>query len=143
MQASKDFCTALREIHEGLVPVWNRELERFHIFYHDRRTGLTRLIYTVENDDGAFRPLDMRTLVWIRENVAWEALEKYPNPKDWFAEYKRKSEDQKSKNATLRDEFRKWQIKENRASWKNAFENFKRGILSKPQIRERKIFSHS
>lgn len=140
MKASREICKSLLVVHDGLIPVWNSMLERFQIMYHDRRSGITRLIMTVEEEDGEFRSLDTRTVNWLRDNVAWDSLDKYPNPKDLYEHMTKLKNKNLEVKRTYRKEFRKWWNKEHREEWKQAYENFKRGILYIPPKKDKKIY---
>lgn len=138
-KAPTSIINALNLVHEGLFAVWNSTLERFQIFYQDKRNGLTRIIMTVEEEDGSYRPLDMRTVNYLTTHVAWDTLDKFPSPQDLWAHLNSKEETKKLKREAYRTEYRKWWNREHRKEWRAALENAKRGIFSSPEERERKI----
>jgi hypothetical protein len=140
MKAPKSFIRDLELIRPGLFPVWNEYLQRFQIFWRDRRTGLTRVIMTVENEDGTFRPLDIRTIIWLSQNVAWDLLDKYPSPQDMYSYLKEAKIKRKLSQEKLREDYRKWINKELRTLWRAAIENARRNIYWLPEKKDKKIY---
>ena len=139
MQVSKQFIRDLGLIRRGLTPIWNPKLERFQIFYKDDRTGIERILMTVETPDGGYKDPGFDTIIWISQNVDWGTLDKYPNPSQMAQFFMEKRQEQKTKATELRHEYRKWWNKENRKRWKAAMENAQRGILGLPKEEKRKI----
>lgn len=98
---------------------------------------------TVEGPDGEFRPCDRRTILWLSHNVAWDLLDKYPEPQDMYHYLKSKKLEKKNKEVLNRRDYIRWWNKDHRTWWKKAFENAQRGIFSLPETREKKIIVHA
>ena len=139
-QAPKGFTKSLELVHDDLFPVWNADLERFQIMFSDKRTKITRIICTVEEDNGDYRPLDMRTVFWLGENVAWDLLDTYPNAADWVDKLRLKKEMRLANEKETERDFKRWWNKEHRKEWVVAIENARKGIFASPEPeREKKI----
>ena len=119
--------------------MWNSMMERFQVFHKDSRSGITRLIMTVETDDGEYMPLSTHTVNYLKTFVAWDLLDKYPRPEDLADYFCKKEETKKLKNEEYRTEFRKWWNKEHRTEWRAVLENCQRGIFGGAPEREKKI----
>lgn len=142
-QVPKSFLEELKKVNPGLFPIWNSAIERFQIFFNDKRNGLTRVIMTVQNDDDSFRPCDMRTILFLANNVDWQLIGLYPEPKDMGEFFLKKWDRKKQKADDDRKDYLNWFVNNNMTAWKAAIENMKRGITSLPEERERKIIVHA
>lgn len=137
---AKSFLDSLDLVHEGLSVIWNAQIERFQIFYTDKRNGLKRILATVEDENGDYRPCDMRTILYLSDHIAWNLLDTYPEPKDWYNHILLKKTISKDKaRIDFRDYIKQWN-RENRSRWKKAKENAERGIFSIPKTEEKKIY---
>lgn len=137
----KSFVDDLKLINPGLFLIWNTYLERYQVFHKDRRTGLTRIINTVEDDDGNYMQCDNRTLKFLRNVVCWDLMERFPEPKDMIDHMQKKAEAKRTKEFEDREDFRKEWNKAHRKYWKAAYENLCRGIVSVPTPTRTKTFS--
>jgi uncharacterized protein YnzC (UPF0291/DUF896 family) len=137
----KEFIDSMKLIDPGLFLVWNSTLERFQVFHKDFRTGLTRILNTIEDDDGNYIPCDNRTLNFLRDVVAWDVLKKFPEPKDMMNEIRKRKKQKANQEFKDREDYRKEWNKAHRKYWKAAFENLKRGILTTPQKTKIKTIS--
>lgn len=135
----KRFLQDLKLVRDGLSVAYNHHLERYQIFYTDPRNGMKRLVFTVENQDRTYRPLDMRTIIKLQTEVCWEWVDKYPSVDELSNFIVSQLQERDDKKDRLRTEFLKWWNKDHRSLWKKALENAQRGIFSMPEQTERKI----
>lgn len=126
-------------VRDGLSVAYNHNLDRYQIFYTDPRNGMKRLVFTVENPDGTFRDLDMRSIIKLQTEVCWEWVDKYPSVDEMVNFIADQSRQQVQKKSSLRREFLKWWNRDHRSLWKKALENAQRGIFWLPEQKERKI----
>lgn len=108
--------------------------------YRDARTQKIKVVCTVENKDGTYRDCDMRTIIFLANNVAWDLIDQYPDTSDLYHYLKKNKETKKLKDQiNHRDKIKQWN-KDHRKEWKSAIENAQRGIFHAPERpRERKI----
>ncbi len=136
MKIDPSFSKDLRLISPYLKAVWNSLLDRYQILYQDerlRQLGTVKIICTVEDDEGNFRPLDRRLIIWLSTNVCWDLLHQYPEPQDMYHHMKEKQMRAKKKTKENRTDYRKWWNKDHRTEWRAAFENARRGIMGRPE----------
>lgn len=139
----KSFLDELQNIpgvNRGLFVVWNSGLERFQVFHKDPRVGITRIVLTVENDDGSYRPLDNRTIEYLKM-VDWDMIGKFPEPKQIGEEFDRQRRIKKEKWDINRKQFLKDWNRSHRKLWREAINNWKRGIIKTPQEFREKLIS--
>jgi hypothetical protein len=137
----KNFLESLKLIDPGLYLVWNDMLERYQVFHRDQRTGLKRIIFTVEGDEGNYIPCDNRTLNYLREVVAWDLMHQFPEPKDLVGYMREKKIGREIKAKRDRDDYRKQWNKAHRKYWKTALENLQRGIVTTPERFKSKLIT--
>ena len=138
---AKTFLDEMSLIDPGLFLVWNEVLERYQVFHKDFRTGLTRILNTVEDDDGNYIPCDNRILTFLRDVVAWDLIRKFPEPADMVGHMRKKAQKKKDGERLSRDQYRKDWNKAHRKYWKAALENAQRGILTTPERTKTKTFT--
>jgi len=139
MRADASFIRQLKKIDKGLSVVFNSLLERFMILWKDPVTKEKRIVITIEEDDGAFRPCDTRALLYCSQVVDWEALHKYPNPIDWYADYVTRKKRAQEKHRADRNAERLYWNKHHRGLWKSAFENARSGRMGFVKPEDKRI----
>lgn len=140
MKVPKSFQRDLKLINPHLNVIWNSLLERFQIIWMDLSISKPRIVLTVENDDGSFRPCDFRSLIVCSQQVSWDTLYKYPTAEEMSRYFLDKFAKEKQKKEEYRNDYRKWWNKEHRKEWKMALENARKGIFNSRQPEpERKI----
>lgn len=139
--APKSFLNQLKLIHDGIKVVWNQVIQRFEIWFVDKRNGITRVMLTAEDDDGNPMPLDNRILAILATRVDWEMMDKYPDPNEMYRVYREKKEIRsRGKWAKIREQREDW-IDRNKKRIKEAHENALRGIWRLPKQKpEPKIY---
>lgn len=138
MKAPKKFVDDLKLCNPHCFPVWNFKEGRWYIFWR-RGQEEARIVLCVENEDGTYRPLDIRTILWISSNVAWDLLYMYPKANDMYQYLKNKKDVTKKKTGEHREDYRKWWNKDHRTEWKKAYENLRSGIYWAPEPDKKKI----
>lgn len=131
----------LKLIDPGLFLVWSADLERFQVFHKDLRTGLVRLICTVEDDEGKYQPFDGRILNFLREVVCWDLIKRFPSPKEMVGYMKEKQKNKNEKSKQERIQYLKDFNKAHRKEWAIALENARKGILGFPEMKKTKVYS--
>ena len=126
------FVKAMMSIDNGLFVIWDEYLERFQIMHREPRTGLVRCIVMVEEEDGSFRNCDYRTLDYLKNQVSWETMRRYPRPEEMGRVLREKQAKQKLEREEERNYTRKMWNKEHKKYWKEALDNAARGIHSLP-----------
>lgn len=137
----KSLLNDLKLIDPGLFLVWCSDLERFQVLHKDLRTGLVRLICTVEDEQGNYQPFDQRVLNFLRDVVCWDLIKRFPSPKDLYEHMKEKQNFKKEKSRQERLQYLKDYNKAHRKEWMVALENAKKGIFGFPEIKKTKVFS--
>lgn len=138
----KSFLKELHLVRNDIFPIWNKSTEKFEIWHKDRRTGLLRVVMIVENEDGTYRPLDNRTVLYLSQSVAWNLMDKYPTPHDMAEYFLERDKNRVDKARRDRVDFlNKW-INDNKSRWEKAYELAKSGIMSLPDEKEKKVFSY-
>jgi len=136
----KGFLKDLRLVRTDIFPIWNKTTERFEIWHKDRRTALNRVVMVVENDDGSYRPLDYRTILFLSNNVAWSLMDRYPRPKEMADWYFGKKHDEYQKQVRKRKDYLKRKIKDEEKLWAEAIDLARKGIFDLPDKKEKKVF---
>ena len=138
----QSFLKELHLVRNDIFPIWNKSTNRFEIWHKDRRTGLIRVVLIVQEENGDYRPLDNRTVLYLAERIAWDLLDKYPTPQDMGDYFINRDKSRMEKAQIERVEFlNKWN-KENESRWKQALELAQRGILSVKDKKDKKVFSY-
>lgn len=107
--------------------------------HKDNRTGLVRTAMLIESMDGEYEDLNMGHVRWLKEQLLWDLIAKYPDPKDLYhhiiQEHDRakKAEEVRHRGYVL--DFNRTHRKE----WKAAMLNAQRGIFHIPEEHKRKI----
>ena len=135
----ESFIQEMKRIDRGLFVLWDQYFERFQVMHKDSRTGLIRCIIMIEDEDGSFRPCDNRTLEYLRQNVSWETLNRFPSPKEMGDFLRGKRIDSELKAQERRNEYRKLWNKEHRKYWRAAMDNARRGVLASPSRTKERI----
>jgi len=94
---------------------------------------------TIWNEDGSFKQPDMRDILHLSNRIAWDLIDKYPNPQDLGDHILRNYEKEKVDNGLLRKEYLKWWNKEHKKEWRKAIELAKKGVFSVQNNREKRI----
>lgn len=134
----KRYLKKVKQYDPNLDIVWNKEYERWAL--QRFAEGQWHHCFFLNNEDGSYRPVDDRLLEEIYECDLWRH---FGNDKDAggklhdFIQFKKNDAQLKEKN--LRAEYLKWDIKEHKNEWKQAIENYKRGIIHIPEMDDRKI----
>jgi len=139
-KVNKTFTDMLKLVRDDCKLVWNDMIERFQIIHKDKRTGLERIVVTVEDDDGNFTLPDNRAMIKLG-NVYWELIDKYPSPTELWGKFLGSREDKKKKQKALREEYRKWWNKDHRSQWRKALENFHKGVVRTPPAENKIIIT--
>ena len=139
---SRSVKLTLAAIEKGVYPIWNRKLEKFQIFWKDPQSRVTRYLLTVENEDGSFRPLDSRALLWVSQNIGWDILHQYPTPAQSYRRMKDLKAEKYRQDKNKMEDKRIYSKKHYRRDLKAALRNAQGGIFGPgPQLRKKKIFS--
>lgn len=133
------FVDKLKEIREDIHCVFNNYLGLIQVIHRDNRSGIERIVYTVETEDGKFRQPDLKDFLHVVNGVAWNYLDMYPNPSTLWDEIEKKRLHGKMKKEEEAKEYRKWWNKEHRKEWRAAFENLKRGKVWMPEVPNKKV----
>lgn len=123
----RSFLNQLKMVDEGLEVVWNAPIQRYEIWYIDKRNGLKKVVWTAEDDEGKPMELDNRILGIMANKVDWEMLRFYPDPKEQYQVYRERKELRKKRNWSKLREERKEFFDRNRRRIKASDEAAMRG----------------
>ncbi len=136
----KLFRESLKTFRKGLDVVWVGVMQRFAIVHIHEYTKQFRVIRIVETPDGEFRYPDVRDINYIKLNVNWELMDKYPDFRDLGEQLLKERRDRTAKKKKARQEFIKDFIRDNKwikQAVRDFWETGKTGPAQKP--RESKI----
>lgn len=129
-------------VNPHLRVVWNQLFERYQVLFQDpflKQQNKVKIVYTVEDEEGNFRPLDRRVILWLSVNVCWDLMAQYPEPQDMYHYLKGKKMAAQKKTKKDREEVRKYWNRHHRKEWRAAYENARRGVFGKPEEKKEKI----
>ena len=136
----KRYKEEVKAINRGIYIVWDKKINRWRVKHEDDRTGLVRDILIAENPNTQeYQDLDMSVIRMLKDQVMWNLVEKFKDPKDIYAEIVKERNYRKWKAEMDHRDYRMQWNKDHKTEWKAAVENLKRGITYIPEETKRKI----
>lgn len=137
MKPSEGFLKDLRGVSPDLWVEWNRDLERWVIWYRSPDNQDHR-ITEVKNEDGSYRPLDNRIIELLKQ---WDMSTKVNHHSYYFSKQYENVKKHKEETRRRNREEALAKSRELGSQWNRAIDNANKGIFNDRQLGRKVIYS--